>query len=256
MQPQGRRGRTAKKNNKLMNYVVDFVRVADCKDFDVNKLGDAFPHAEKLHSATEISFRCRMTKARFMKRLDKIVHHSIRIFEQDNQFFLREPLDKVLSSESSGPCQPAHPPPAPKATQQKKPRGKARQVHLVPAAPQRHRYWCGAAGGNERPEPFSACRPSAPRAPPKAPQRVLQSRPKAKVAKATAPPLHIELDEVSDEIALAPLRRRVGAEAPETQHARQVSNLLRSIAAVIAPRPTRAPAPIVIHTLSKSSEHA
>lgn len=74
----------------------------------VNKLGDAFSHAEDLDSATEISFRCRMTKACFMKGLDKVAHHSIRIFEHDNQFFLREPLDKMLGSESSGPCQPAY----------------------------------------------------------------------------------------------------------------------------------------------------
>lgn len=55
MQPPARRGQRAKKIKKLTNFVVDFVKV-DYKEFDVNKLSDAFPQTEKRHSATEISF--------------------------------------------------------------------------------------------------------------------------------------------------------------------------------------------------------
>lgn len=195
-----------------------------------------------------------MTKACFMKGLDRVIHRSIRIFEQDNLFFLREPLCEA-SKASLKPRQPAYPPPTQQVAKPKKAKAKARRAHLVPAALQSDRYWSGAKGSGEMPKPFSVWRPTAPLAPPKAPQRLLQSRPKAK-AKAAASQVHIDLDTLSDEIAPAPPRRRAAAEAQETQHARQASNILRSLAAVIAPRPSRAPTPIVIRVVSKSSELA
>lgn len=93
MQNKTMRKRLGKKQNKPMrSYVVDFLKVIDYTDFDPDKLADAFPQIEKLHSATEIALKCRMTKQTLMKKLDSILHPSVRIFEQDNLFFLREPL--------------------------------------------------------------------------------------------------------------------------------------------------------------------
>lgn len=86
-------------------YLVDFLKVIDYSDFDVNRLTDGMPKREKLDGATEITFKTRPRNGPFMKELDKLVHPSVRIFEQENQCYLREPL----SLSSAAKAAPAHP---------------------------------------------------------------------------------------------------------------------------------------------------
>lgn len=86
---------------------------------------------------------------------------------------------------------------------------------------------------------------------PKAPQRRLQAKPKARVSRAAlseAPADESSPENVSEAITTrAPPRRRVSVEAPEAQQARQVSNLLRPLAAIIAPGPSVAPTLMLIN---------
>lgn len=247
--PARRQGRN-RRNKKLKTYLVDSLKVIDHRDFDADRLADGFPKCEKLHSATEISFKTRISKAVFMKALDKVVHPSVRIFEQENQFRSAAQAAPVPPPRASAPTRT-------RGATKKKPRTTPARVHLQPAQPKPHRYWSGATGSSQFPEPFNASRTSqAHVAPPKAPQRLLQARPKARPVAASAAATHqasMEND-LAEVIVPAATRRRTSMESDDSQKARQVSNVLRSFAAVIALHPSRASAPIVTTNLQRSSD--
>lgn len=62
MQNRPMKKRRGEKTKQMHSYVVDFLKVFDYKHFDPDKLADAFPQIEKLHSAPRIfrsSAECR-----------------------------------------------------------------------------------------------------------------------------------------------------------------------------------------------------
>lgn len=146
---------------------MDFLKVVDLVDFDLERVLSEFRNFQVLESSSEFKVKCGLTKLKFLRRVDGAIHPDIRIFEEGRLFLLREPLTKKSEdSRAAAPKQRLSQPQRMQSSHQKPKRRKT--AHLVPgpaggAAP---RYWSGATGSTAVPQPFSAWGPSQPAYPP------------------------------------------------------------------------------------------
>lgn len=226
---------------------MDFLKVVDHVDFDLERVLTGFRQYQILESSSEIKVRRGLTEVKFLKRLDGLVHPDIRIFEEGRLFLLREPLSAPPTGQSSSSSTPEQP--LPKASQTSHSQKKRRKTaHLAPGPPlgQGLRYWSGATGSAAAPQPFSAWGPSPPKFPPprRTPQKPLKTKPKAMLC---------DVGDESFESATAAVLpkppRAKSSEASQAARMRQVSNVLRSLAVLIAPRPSTAEQPILSLTM-------
>lgn len=134
---------------KMKRFVVDFCRVIDCKDFDLEALQNAFRSMQMVVDKSEMVVSTKMPKAQVMIRLDKALAKTIRLFEMGSQFFLCEPLveKKGPTKESQAPR--ASPSPATSPPPKKR-------AHLVPPSTGTPRYWSGHGQRHEA----QACSPA------------------------------------------------------------------------------------------------
>lgn len=207
-------------------------------DFDLDRILQGFSTNKVLESSSEPKVRSCLSKVKFLKRLDSLAHPHIRIFKEGRLFLLLEHINPRETGSSSRPTAPT--PSVHKASKVKSPQPQRRKktAHLVPGPPQGQalRYWSGATGSDEAPQPFMKWGPSPPKFPPphRPPQQLLKAKPKAPQAVRSSPGPDL-FESVSAAKDAEPALAR-SAEPSQAAHMQQVSNMLRSLAAPIAPR--------------------
>lgn len=219
-----------RRSKKLKRFVVDICRVIDCKEFDLDALQNAFRSMQIVVDKSEMVVKTKLSKTQVMMRLDKVLAKTIRLFEMDSHFCLCEPLvDKKRDHKEMKTSRPSTPAASPPPTR--------RRAHLVPPSSGTVRHWSGAAGSDKKPQPFrkpfSAWPPMQQEQPQRAPQIILQAKPKSTPRPRPRPAAPREAPPVEDltDIVLTPRsteRGRLADDLSEDGHAWRVAGWLRS----------------------------
>lgn len=84
--------RPSRRGKKMKRFVIDFCRVIDRKEFDLEALQNAFRSMQIVVDTSEMVAHTKLSKTQVMMRLDKTLAKTIRLFEMGSHFFLCEPL--------------------------------------------------------------------------------------------------------------------------------------------------------------------